>query len=174
MNYDIIKNLNSLNIIMKFWPTNNLEQYHRRFHKKTVFAMLLSAQSSYLFLRFIVKCLIVWERDLGASLGLIDTPSDKLVIHLVSISVFVSVAKMSAEFGGKALLGARLSCYLAAGEVVFRLWSLRNHRCILCDVTSGSSHQLDASFFFPFLSSLLDWDRALQIILAGREVSRHV
>lgn len=55
--------------------------------------------------------------------------------------------------GKKALLAVRVSCYLAAGEVIFRLWSLRNHRCVLSDVTSGSFHQLAASsssslFFF--------------------------
>lgn len=32
---------------------------------------------------------------------MIDTPSDKVVFPLASISVFVSVAKMSAQFGEK-------------------------------------------------------------------------
>lgn len=45
----------------------------------------------------------------------------------------------------KALLAASVSRYLAARKVIFRLWSLRNHRC---DVTSGSFHQLAASFCF--------------------------
>lgn len=76
------------------------------------------------------------------ALDMIDTPSDKLVFPLATVSVFVSVAKVSAVFGEKFLLGARVSCYLAAGEVIFRLWSLRNQRCILGDVTSGSPLQL--------------------------------
>lgn len=122
----------------------------RKVSQDPIFAVLPQPQSSYLCFRFIIKSLIVGEHAPG--LDMIDTPSDKLVFPLASISVFGSVVKMSAEFGGKTSLGARVSCYLAAGEVIFRLWSLRNHRCILCDVTSGSSHQLDASF----LSSLLD------------------
>lgn len=86
-----------------------------------------------------------------------DTPSDKVVIPPVSPSALFRAAKMSMELfcrGKKALLAASVSCYLAAGEVIFRLWSVRNHRCVLSDVTSGSFHQLAASssffFFFPF------------------------
>lgn len=52
--------------------------------------------------------------------------------------------------GKKALLAASVSCYLAARKVIFRLWSLRNHRCVLSDVTSGSFHQLATSFCFFF------------------------
>lgn len=76
------------------------------------------------------------------ALDMIDTPSDKLCLPY---QFFVSVAKVSAVFWRKTLLGARVSCYLAAGEVIFRLWSLRNQRCILGDVTSGRPQQLDAS-----------------------------
>lgn len=61
-----------------------------------------------------VKSLIVWEGDLDGGLDMIDTPSDKLFFC-------VHVAKMSAEFWEKTLLAVRVSCYLAAGEVVFRL-----------------------------------------------------
>lgn len=142
--------------------------------------------------RFIMKPLIVWEPDPDGGLGAMHTPSDKVVIPPVSPSALFRAAKMSMELfwrKKKALLAASVSCYLAAGEVIFRLWSLRNHRCVLSDVTSGSFHQLAASssfFFFPppsppFLSALLDWDWALLLlhvpswyIWAGRQVSRHV
>lgn len=107
--------------------------------------------------RFIMKPLIVWEPDPDGGLGAMHTPSDKVVIPPVSPSALFRAAKMSMELfwrrKKKALLAASVSCYLAAGEVIFRLWSLRNHRCVLSDVTSGSFHQLAASssffFFFP-------------------------
>lgn len=53
-------------------------------------------------------------------------------------------------------MGARASCYLAAGEVIFRLWSLRNHCRILRDVTTRISHQLDRSFRSPLCSACPD------------------
>lgn len=118
---------------------------------------------SFFCLRSILKSLIVWERDLDGGLDVMDTPSDKLVIPLVSPSALVNVAKMSMElffWGGGRLTGSETELLSSQpGKSFFRLRSLRNHRCVLSDVTSGSFHQLAASFFPPSLPFFIGFIR---------------
>lgn len=95
---------------------------------------------------------------------LMDTPSDKHVSPPASLSAFVGRKNITA-----------LSRYLAAGEVIFRLWSLRNHRRILRDVTTGSSQQLDASFFSIFIDFIrLRRCTGSEINSTGREESERL
>lgn len=73
-----------------------------------------------------------------------------LIKSLVSLSVFVNTAKTSVVFlGGKKKKnhsrqwGSAVICHPGKSFLDY------SHHCVLCDVTSGSSHQLGASYGPP-------------------------